>query len=189
MHGDAARGDVDGFEPREHEGNEDGLGGFGGGRCGEGELDGEEGRGVFQPGSAIGAGGKFDIDDGADGDVRVVVRATEEIAYEEGVGVERGELVGGDQELLAGQGLGVGDAVAAGELEDDAARVLAGGKPMLLDVDGRGAGLGRGCVRGHEEEVAVGGEDVGEVAEGFGEELTTATLRAQQTCEWEPAGF
>jgi hypothetical protein len=37
--------------------------------------------------------------------------------------------------------------------------------------------------------VAVGGEDVGEVAEGFGEELTTATLRAQQTCEWEPAGF
>jgi hypothetical protein len=39
-----------------------------------------------------------------------------------------------------------------------------------------------------EEEFATGSEELGEIAEGFGEEFTAASLRAQEVRQGEPAG-
>jgi hypothetical protein len=185
VHGDAAGGDVDGVDPGEDEGDEDG---FGTGRL-VGEFDGEEGGGVFEAGASVGAGGEFQVGDDAGGGVGgggVVEGAAEQVADEEGAGVEGRELVGGDEELLAGEEFGGADAVAAGELEDDAAGVLAGGQEVLFDVEGKRVGRGRGCVGGREEDFAVGREEAGKIAEGVGEELAAAPLRAQQTSDGKP---
>ncbi len=145
MHDDAPGGKVDGGEPGANEGDEDGLvvG------CGE-ELDSEERSGVGEAGAAIGAGGELEVDDGADGEVGVVEGAAEEVADEEGVGVEGWEGGGGDEELLAGDGLGGGDGVAAGELQDDTASVLTGGKEVGFEGDGGGV-WGRGIGLGESE--------------------------------------
>jgi len=62
-HGDAAARDVDGVDPGEDEGDEDR---FCTGRL-VGELYGEEGRGVFEAGAAVGGGGEFYVGDGARG--------------------------------------------------------------------------------------------------------------------------
>jgi len=62
---------------------------------------------------------------------------------------------------MAGEEFSGVDAVAAGEFEDDAARVLAGGEEMLFDVDGEGVGVGCRGVGGREKEFAVGREEAG----------------------------
>jgi hypothetical protein len=182
VHGDAAGGDVDGVDPGQDERDEDG---FGAGSL----LDGEEGGSVFETGAAVGAGSEFDVGYDAGGGVgrgRVVEGAAEEVADEEGAGLEGRKLVGGDEKLVAGEEFGGGDAVAAGEFEDDAAGVLAGGEEMLFDVQGEGTrGRGRGA-RGGEEDFAVGGEEVGEVTEGVGEEFAATPLRAQQASDRKP---
>jgi hypothetical protein len=191
VHGDAAGGDVDGVDPFEDEGDEDGLGGWSGG----GEFYGEEGSGVLEAGAAVGGGGELYVDDGADGVTGGVVGggdvvdgAAEEVADEEGSGVEGGEFAAGDEELLAGEGFGGRDAVAAGELEDDAAGVLAGGKPVLFDAKLGRTGRWRNCVRGGENDVVVGVEEAGKVAEGISEDLAATPLRAQQAGDRKPAG-
>jgi hypothetical protein len=181
VHGDAAVGEVDGVDPGLDEGDQDrfGVGGL---------FYGQEGGGVFEAGAAVGGGGEFYVDDGADGDGVVVDGAAEEVADEEGGGVEGGELAGGDEELLAGEGFGGGDAVAAGELEDDAAGVLAGGQPVLFDAEMYGGGCGLCSLRGGEDDVMAGVEETGEVAEGVGEELAATALRAQQASDGKPGG-
>ena len=188
-HGEAAGGDVDGVEPGADEGYEDGFGG-GFGRClgGGGELNGEERGGVFKAAAAVGAGGKFDVGDGADGESVVEDGAADKVADEEGVGIEGGELVGGEEELLSGEVFGGGDGVAAGELEDDAASVFASGEPDFLNVERKGVRRGSVGGGGREEEVAMGGEDVGEVGEGVSEELAAAALGTEQTGDGDPAG-
>ncbi len=141
-HDHATVGDVDGVDPGKDEGDEDGF------RTGRlvGELDGEEGGGVLEAGAAVGGSGEFYVDDGAgggSGGCGIVEGAAEQVADEERSGVEGRELVGGEEELLAGEEFGGTDTVAAGELEDDAAGVFAGGEEMLFDVDGEGAGCRR----------------------------------------------
>jgi hypothetical protein len=156
-----------------------------------GELDGEEGGGVFEAGAAVGGGGEFYVGDRARGGVGVggvVEGAAEEIADEEGAGLEGREVGGGDEELLAGEEFGGVDAVAAREFEDDAAGVLAGGEEVLFNVEGEGVGCGLGGCGGREEDFAVRGEEVGEIAEGVGEEFAAAPLRAQQASDGKPTG-
>jgi hypothetical protein len=58
---------------------------------------------------------------------------------------------------------------------------------MLFDVQGESVGCGRGGVCGREEDFAVGGEEVGEIAEGVGEEFAAAPLRAEQASDGKPA--
>jgi len=164
VHGDAAGGDVDGVDPGQDEGDKDGLGG--GSACGE--FDGEEGGGVLEAGAAVGGGGEFDVDDRTDGIAggvvggrHVVDGAAQQVADEEGAGIEGGELAAGDEELLAGEGFGGGDGVAAGELEDDAAGVLAGGEKVLFDAQGGGSGRGRRGVRGAEDDIVLVVEEAG----------------------------
>jgi len=159
-----------------------------GGGAGRVSWTARRGAASFEAGAAVGARGELDVDDGADGGGGVEDGAADEVADEEGVGVEGGELVGGDEELLAGEGFGGGDAVAAGELEDDPAGVFAGGEKVLFDADGRGVGRRDGSVGGGEGELTARGEDVGEVAEGVSEKLAAAALRTQQASEWNPAG-
>ena len=188
VHGDAAGGDVDRVDPGEDEGDEDGFG-AGGVGCEFGEFDSQERGGVFEARAAVGGGGEFYVDDGAGGGVGggcVVEGAAEQVADEEGAGVEGREFGGGDEELLAGEGFGGGDAVAAGELEDDTAGVLAGGEEMLFDVPREGAGCRLRGVCGSEEDFAVGGEESGEIAEGIGEEFAATPLRAQQASDGKP---
>ena len=61
-------------------------------------------------------------------------------ADEEGTRFEGRELVGGDKQLVACEGLGAGDAIASRELEDDAAGVFARREEVLLDVEREGIG-------------------------------------------------
>jgi hypothetical protein len=89
---------------------------------------------------------------------------------------------------LAGEGFGGGDGVAAGELEDDAASVFAGGEPVLLDLEVLGVGRRGNGVSGRKDDFARGGEETGEVAEGVGEEFAAAALGAEQACDGEPGG-
>ena len=181
VHGDAAVGYVDRVNPGQDERDEDGFGAGG-------LLYGEERGCVFKAGAAVGGGGEFYVGDGADGCGCVVDSAAYEVADEEGAGGECGELVGGDEELLAGEGFGGGDGVAAGELEDDAAGVFAGGEPVLLDVEARRVGRGGGGVGGREDDFVRGGEEIGEVAEGVGEEFAAAALGTEQARDGEPGG-
>jgi hypothetical protein len=177
VHGDAAGGDVDGVDPGQDQGDEDGFcaGGVGG------EFKGEQRGGIFQAGAAVGGGGEFYVDDRAGGSVGgggVVERAAEQVADEEGAGLEGRELAGGDEELLTGEGFGGRDAIAAGELEYHAAGVLAGGEEVFFDVQGEDAGCRRRGVSGREEDFAVRREEAGKIAEGVGEELAATPLRA-----------
>ena len=187
MHGDAAIGNVDGVDPGQDEGDEDGFGAGG-------LFYGQERGGVFQAGAAIGCGGEFYVGDGADGDRSgigsgcVVDGAAYQVSDEEGAGWECGELVGGDEELLTGEGFGGGDGVAAGELEDDAASVFAGGEPVLLDVEAQGVGRRGGGVGRREDDFARGGEEIREVAERVGEDLAAAALGTEQARDGEPGG-
>jgi hypothetical protein len=57
---------------------------------------------------------------------------------------------------------------------------------MLFDVQGKGVGGWSGGVRWREEDFAVGCEESGKIAEGFGEEFAAAPLRAQQASDGEP---
>jgi hypothetical protein len=167
VHGDAAGGYVDGVDPGEDEGDEDGFGT----RGLVGWLDRQERGGVFQAGAAVGGGGEFYVHYGAGGGGGtggIVEGAAEQVAYEEGSGIEGRELVGGEEELLAGEEFGGRDGVAAGELEDDAAGVLAGGEEMLFDVEREVVGRRRGRVCGGEKDFAVGGEEAREVAKRIG---------------------
>jgi len=128
------------------------------------------------------------VDYGADGLVAVEESAAEEIADEEGVGIERGHGSGGDEELLAGEELGVVDGAAAGKLEDDAAGVLAGGKEMLFEGEGLGGVAGLCGVFSGEPDLGAGSERFGKAGEGLGEELATTTLWTEQMGNGDPVG-
>jgi hypothetical protein len=202
VHDDAAGGDVDGVEPGLDEGNQGrfdffgafdsgGKGGVVGGFVfavvGGGELDAEEGSGVFEAGAAVGSGGELDVDDSAEADVAVEEVAAEEVADEEGAFFEGGQRFGGEEEVVAGEALGVVDAVAALELEDDATSVLAGGEPVVFDVKRGRTGGWSGEARFGDGDGGAGGEDLGEVAEGFGEEFAFATLGPKEASDGDPA--
>jgi hypothetical protein len=174
-------GEVDGFEPGADEGDQDGVG-FGL------ELDGEQRCGVGEA-ATVRSGREFDIDDGADGGGAVEESAVEQIADVEGVGVKGRKGLCGDEELLAGEELGGRDGVGAGELEDDAAGVFAGGEPVLFDGEGGLiAGIGRifgGC--GSEPDALAGGENFRKVGKGFGEDFAAAALGTHEVGERDPA--
>ena len=166
----------------EDEGDEDGFGNAG-------EFEAEEWGGFGEAGFAVGSHGELDVDDRADGDISVEQSAADEVADVVGVWIEGGEIFCGDHDLLAGEEFGLGDGVAAGQFEDDAAGVFAEGEPMGFEGD-------RGSVGHHSSRFGEGDKasraKLGvqfEVGEEVGEEFALASLGTQEVGNGHPAGY
>lgn len=162
-----------------------------------GGRDGEQRRGVFEAVGSVGRRGELDGVDEADGLAAIVDGASDEVGDVGGAGLERGSFGEGDEDLFAGELLGLLDGVDAGKVEHDAAGVAADGEPVGGDVDGlrrcgwggSGRSIGRGGsgeAGGCEEDAGMAGEAAGEVGEEVGEDLSLASLGAQDLGQHDP---
>ena len=151
-------------------------------------LGGEQGSGVLEAGAAVGRRGELDVDDAADALETVKEVALQQVADVEGVFGELREGNGANEELLAGERFGLQDGVASAELQDHAACILAGWEPVFFEVDGGSIRSGRSCAGLGEENLTTGGEDLGQVAEGLGEQLPAPSLGTDEGGDGDPVG-
>ncbi len=74
------------------------------------------------------------------------------------------------------------------KVEDDAAVILADGKPVVDDLGGAGSGVRAGILGFGEKDAGAVVEAVGKVGKKLGEELPFAALGAQKVGEHGPLG-
>lgn len=187
-HVDPACGYIYGVQPGAHKRNQQWFR-FGGVILREARgIDGEEGSGIFEASPPIRTGGEFDSTYDADGGIRVEDGAPDKVSYKEGIRVKHWKLMAGDQKMHSGEPLSVGDGVAPRELEDDTSGIVAGGEPVLLNLNARVAWSWALTAWRREKELTRGRKDFGKIGERLGQELTATTLRTKQVRHWNPIG-
>ena len=182
-HLDAFALNVKGDEESLRKGDEDFVA-FGG-------LYSEQWGSLFEAAMAIRGGREVNVGDYADrdrlvGDGKVEDGAADEIANVVCVVIEFHALGCGHDDFEARERLGGVDGFNSGEVKDDAALVLADGKPVSGDLGHSGGGFRASEVRWSEEDALLSVKAFGEVGEKFGENLALTALRAEELCQDDP---
>lgn len=148
--------------------------------------DGEERGCVFETPGSVGGGWELNVVDDSDENGTIVDGTADEIADVVCFVVEGETLFGWNDDFPAGPELCLGDGVYSRKLEDDAALVLSGRKPVVDDLGLAGVGWLAIEAGAGEIDARMVFEALGKIGEEISKKLTLPSLRTEQMGENDP---